>query len=232
MSPVFDPLNIILLAVAVIMLWRLKSVLGQRTGNERPPLDPAIFKPKTVNTEAKPAEPAVGNEHSAAESTLPIWAGYTTEGTPLAQSLESIATSDPAFNLQQFIDGAKRAYEMILERYANGDKAGLKPLLGPEVFDSFVEAIDARTKEQSKMLFQFVGVSKTEIDRASLSGKRASITLKFRSDMIHAILNKDGEAIDGDSKSVREVDDIWTFERNVAARDPNWKLVSTDDEIG
>jgi predicted lipid-binding transport protein (Tim44 family) len=231
MSPVFDPLNIILLAVAVIMLWRLKSVLGQRTGNERPPLDTTVFKPKQQQQAETPL-PTAEADSSATESNIPVWAGYAVEGSPLAKDLEAIAASDTTFKLHPFVEGAKRAYEMVLEAFAKGDKAKLKSLLGKEVFESFAEAIDTRAKDGSNIVFQFVGVSKTEIDRASLEGKRASITLKFRSDMIHALVSKDGETLEGDAKTIRDVEDIWTFERDVSARDPNWKLVSTDDEIG
>ena len=232
MSPVFDPLNIILLAVALIMLWRFKSVLGQRTGNERPPLDTTIFKPKAPQTEVPAEGPIIVGDHSVAESNIPVWAGYAIEGSPVATSLEAIASANSDFQLGPFVDGAKRAYEIILGAFAEGNKASLKPLLGAAVFDSFSEAIDLRNKEGSKIVFQFVGVSKVEIDRASLEGKRASLTLRFRCDMIHALVSKAGETLEGNAKSIRDVEDIWTFERDVSARDPNWKLVSTDDEIG
>ncbi len=229
MTPLFDPLNLVLLAIALAVFWRLKTVLGQRTGNERPSADVTVLRPRSE----KPVDPAPQElgvqDHEPAK---PVWHGLAADGSEVAKGLIAIAATAPDFNGRQFLEGAKRAYEMVLSAYANGDKAALKPLLAKDVADSFNATIDRRKAEGSKLIFQFVGVNSARIDRAVLDGTSASLTVRFRSEMIHALQDKEGQTIEGDDRAVREVEDIWTFERDVSSRDPNWKLAATDDDIG
>ncbi|MGQ0484701.1 MAG: Tim44/TimA family putative adaptor protein [Hyphomicrobiales bacterium] len=240
MNQVFDPFNLIILAIALVVFWRLKSVLGSRTGHERPPFDPyatgrksdAPASPDAANAnvlrfpkEAETPEQAAG---AAKEAPLPIWAGYAPEGSAAAQGLERLVSADPQFSPKSFIDGAKLAYEMIVDAFARGDKAALKGLLAREVYDGFARAIDAREAEGQKLESRFVGIDKAEIAAAELTGKRAGITVKFVSEFISATLSKAGAVIEGDPKQVREITDVWTFEREIGSRDPNWKLAATE----
>ncbi|MFN0193189.1 MAG: Tim44/TimA family putative adaptor protein, partial [Aestuariivirga sp.] len=136
--------------------------------------------------------------------------------------------ADRNFNTKVFVDGAKMAYEMIVEAFAQGDKAALKPLLSREVMEGFASDIDERVRKGLRMDTKFVGIDNAEVSAADLQSRRASITMRFISQMITATLDKDGAVVDGDAKEIREVIDIWTFERDVNSRDPNWKLVATD----
>ena len=228
MTPGFDPLNIILLAVAIIIFWRLKVMLGQRTGTEKPPLDLGRLKetprPETDNVIQLPGQ------RSAPESNVPVWKGHAAEGSETAKGLEAIAALTKDFNTAQFMSGAKSAYEMILEAFAASDRQALKPLLSKEVFESFTAALDERAKLGQSMVFQFVGVKSADLGKAVLAGKRAQLTIRFRSDMISALTNKDGTIAEGDPKAVQDVSDLWTFERDTQSKDPNWKLVATDDD--
>jgi predicted lipid-binding transport protein (Tim44 family) len=234
MSPVFDPLNLILLAIAIIVFWRLKSVLGQRTGTERPPADVTVLKPRRERR--LPVEPppdiASGPATEESKPSAPVWAGFAEKGSATAKGLDAIAKASVTFDAAQFLEGAKAAYEMILSAFAGGDKAALKPLLAREVNDSFAAAMDRRAKNGSSLVFQFVGVKSAKIERAELANRTASITVRFVSDMIHGLIDKSGQLVEGDAKAVRSVEDVWTFERDVASRDPNWKLVATEDAIG
>jgi predicted lipid-binding transport protein (Tim44 family) len=223
LEPLFDPLNIILLAAAAFVLWRLVGVLGQRTGNE-PGLDP-LTKPRPVP--AKDATAQNDNEPETEEAAKPVWHGMTTEGTDLANGLEAIAKSQTAFSANGFLEGAKLAYEMILEAYAKGDKTALKPLLSREVLDEFSSAIDARVAKGHTAFLQFVAVKSAKIDHAELAGKKARIAVGFVSEMISATRDPSGAAVDGDNKEIREIADHWMFERDVSSRDPNWRLVDT-----
>jgi predicted lipid-binding transport protein (Tim44 family) len=92
--------------------------------------------------------------------------------------------------------------------------------------------IERRKAEGSNLVFQFVGVNSVKIEMAALEDSVASLTLRFNSEMIHALRTKDGVVTEGDDKAVRTVEDVWTFERDTKSRDPNWKLVATDDDIG
>lgn len=231
MSPVFDPLNIVLLAIAVIVLWRLKSVLGTRTGNERPPIDPfpkkAEREPSYDNVVHLPGGQAPAADPPPSE---PAWKGVTKEGSEEAAGIEAIAKAMPSFNAMEFLGGAKLAYEMVLDAFAKGDKQTLRNLLSKEVFESFASALDRRDKEGQKAVFQFVGVKSATIEGARLEGRKAQITIHFRSEQINGLFDKAGALIEGDDKTIQDTDDIWTFERDVNARDPNWRLIATDSD--
>ena len=232
----FDPLNLLLLAVALVVFWRLRSVLGTRTGNERPPPEPFGTKPADARKSGEAAgtvvsfpqnddaEPRRGLEPEPAE---PIWKGYAEAGSDLASTLEKMTESDTAFTPRAFVDGAKMAYEMVIEGFAQGDKKTLKNLLSKDVFDGFAGAIDAREAAGQRIESRFVGIDKATIRAASLMGSKASITMEFVSELISATYAKSGEVVEGDPKEIREVTDVWTFERDVTSRDPNWKLVAT-----
>lgn len=230
----FDPLNILLLAVALVVFWRLRSVLGTRTGTEKPPFD--LFGTKRedatdrggANARLPDAAPVPANDSGDRDPPPAIWKGFAEEGTPLATTLEQMAETDASFTPRSFVDGAKLAYEMIIEAYAKGDKAALKNLLSKDVFDGFSRAIDMRVSQGQRVDSRFVGIDKAVIQQASLSGRRASITLEFVSELISATYDKAGQVVDGDPKEIRQVTDVWTFERDVSSRDPNWKLVATE----
>ncbi len=236
MNNVFDPLNLLLLAIALVVAWRLRATLGQRTGLERPPFDPTVvLKNKTAEAndnvlEFPPAAKTDGQKTIDAEPVKPIWEGYAKADSTLAKGLEDIAMADGNFAPKSFLDGAKLAYEMVVGAFAKGDKATLKSLLSADVFDGFSKAIDARQKAGEKLEFQFVGFEKAEFDSVSLNGKRASITLKFVSELIQATYDKAGVLIDGEPGEPREITDLWTFERDVSQRDPNWRVVATETQ--
>jgi predicted lipid-binding transport protein (Tim44 family) len=228
MSSVMDPLNLVLLIVAAIVAWRLWSVLGTKTGLEKPPV---IFQPSPEKSASTASDPVLEGEVLEPESKKPIWFGHAKEGSELANGLDAIASRTPGFTASSFIRGANAAYEMVLEAYAKADKASLKPLLSKELFDSFAGAIDNRNTEGQTMTFQFVGVKSATMKRAALTGTKAQVEIDFAAEMISATHDKAGQLVDGDAKSIRTVTDLWTFERDVTSKDPNWKLVATDDDV-
>jgi predicted lipid-binding transport protein (Tim44 family) len=122
------------------------------------------------------------------------------------------------------------AYEMIVMAYADGDRKTLKNLLSREVFDGFVAAISDRESRSEKIQSSFVGIDKAAIVSAEMKGGEAHVTLRIVSELISATKNKAGEVIDGDPETVAEVKDVWTFARDTRSKDPNWKLVATEEE--
>jgi predicted lipid-binding transport protein (Tim44 family) len=132
------------------------------------------------------------------------------------------------FDPAQFLSGAKTAYEMIVVAFAEGNKRALRQLLGKDVFDGFVGAIEERAERGEKIDSSFIGIDKANMIEAELKRKSAQITVKFISQLITSTIDKEGKVIDGDPKKVREVTDIWTFARDLSTRDPNWKLVATE----
>jgi predicted lipid-binding transport protein (Tim44 family) len=162
------------------------------------------------------------------EPVKPVWEGYAAEGSTVALGLEKLAKADPTFQPKTFLSGAKLAYEMVVEAFANSDKSALKGLLSRDVLDGFSKVIDGRLQAGEKLTFQFVGFEKAEILAASLNEKRANVSVKFLSQMISSTYDKAGVLIDGDPKEIKDVTDVWSFERDVTQKDPNWRVVSTE----
>jgi len=118
-----------------------------------------------------------------------------------------------------------------VQAFAEGDKKALKPLLSREVFDGFSGVIDARQRNGETLESKFVGLDNSEIVSAELAGRKGSVTVRFIADLISATRNRAGEVIDGDAVKVRRITDVWTFERDVSSRDPNWRLISTEGVV-
>ncbi len=235
MNQAFDPLNLLILAIAVVVILRLRSVLGKRTGNERPPLDPYAAQRRADRSQPPGNVINLPQRENAPENpgpenpVEPVWTGFAEADSNVAKGLEKIASVDSQFSAKGFVDGAKVAYEMVVTAFAQGDRQSLKNLLSRDVYEGFARAIDEREKAGNVLQSRFVGIDKTELTGADLKSRRANITVRFIAEFISATLNKAGEVIDGDPKQVRQITDVWTFERDTGSRDPNWKLVATDE---
>jgi len=238
-------LNLILLAVAVVVFLKLRSVLGSRTGDERPPFDPFSSDDKTRNADSdkvvqlprahRPKQDEDEPSFDAYPQTEPYvvkdrWAGLAPQGSPLAETLTEIALADRYFDAKDFITGAKAAYEMIVTAFAKGERETLKPLLDAHVFKSFDGVIADRQSRGETIDQTFIGITNTELQGAELVGHRARLTLRFVSELTACTKNAEGVVIEGDPVTIRKVTDIWTFERDVTASDPNWRLVATGSE--
>jgi predicted lipid-binding transport protein (Tim44 family) len=224
MNPSLDPLNIILLVAAVIIFWRLKSVLGARTGTERPSSDYSLKRDVPKQTPEPETIDVTPREESKER-----WTGVAVEGSTLAQSLDTIAAKYSSFDPKGFISGAAVAYEMVLEAFAVGNKGALKDLLATDVFKAFAAIIDERSAKGESHAFQLVTVKKSILEQANLAGSKASLGVRFAADVISVRKDRDGNVLEGDEKAIREISDFWVFERDMTSRNPNWKLVSTGD---
>ena len=235
MRDVFDIYTIIFLALAVFIFLRLRSVLGQRTGRERPPYDPyAAREPSRPAPDKVVALPNRMPEVVAAkpaESAPPPgerWKGIAEVGTPLAAGLDTLVGADPNFDAKHFLTGARTAYEMIVNAFAEGDRRTLKNLLSRDVYDGFENAISEREKRGETAENRFVSIDNAEITAAELRGRVAQLTVRFQSKLVTATRDKDGNVTDGNAEKVTDVTDVWTFARDLSSRDPNWKLVATE----
>jgi predicted lipid-binding transport protein (Tim44 family) len=239
MQNVFDIYTIIFLALAVFIFLRLRSVLGQRTGRERPPYDPYSarepVRPATEKVVAlprqaepiaapKPAEPAQPSEPGVR------WKGIAEAGSPVAAGLDAIAAVESGFDGQHFVAGARSAYEMIVSAFAEGDRRTLKNLLSRDVYDGFDGAIGEREKRGETVETRFVSLDAADIVAAELKAKTAQVTVRFHSKLITATRDGNGNIIDGSAERVTDITDVWTFARDLSSRDPNWKLVATEAE--
>ncbi|MBZ9893339.1 Tim44/TimA family putative adaptor protein [Mesorhizobium sp. BR1-1-6] len=230
----FDFGTIFFLIAAVVIFFQLRNVLGRRTGSERPPFDPYTAA-RTGDKDAQKSENVVSlpRKRQPGEPTGEVYAAidaFAKPGTDLNKGLRTIKDNDPSFDPKGFVDGAKMAYEMIVMAYADGDRKTLKNLLSRDVYDGFVAAIGEREARSEKIQSSFVGIDKADIVSAEMKGGEAHVTLRIISELISATRDKAGAVIDGDPETVAEVKDVWTFARDTRSRDPNWKLVATEEE--
>ena len=234
MRDVFDIYTIIFLALAVFIFLRLRSVLGQRTGRERPPYDP-LFSARGARPPTNDKVVALPGARPMPPHARPRRRSRRSAGTALpstarraALGLDAIAAADPSFDAQAFLAGARAAYEMIVTAFAQGDRRSLKNLLSREVYEGFEAAIKERESRGEKAETRFVSIDKADITGAEVRGNTAQITVRFVSQLVSVTRDRDGNVIDGSPDKVTDVTDVWTFARDLSSRDPNWKLVATE----
>ncbi|MCL6607689.1 MAG: Tim44/TimA family putative adaptor protein [Geminicoccaceae bacterium] len=224
MSDGYALLDILFFAVvAVFIAARLRSVLGRRTGHERP--RPPRIQPQPAPATGETAEnvvPLPDRRRGAEEPAIAAEAGPA-----LKDGLTRIRLADPSFDLDSFLEGAKVAFAMIVEAFAKGDKATLEPLLAPPVFASFAAAIDERQRLGRTLETELVALRGAEVAGAVLEGRLARVTVRFTSEQINCTRDASGAVVEGDPSAVETVVDLWTFQRDVTSRDPNWALVET-----
>lgn len=230
MQEPFDITTIIFALLAAFVVWKLRSVLGTRTGHERPPQELGR-RPEDGKPEGNVIRlPGAANDAGAAEvrSGGERWMPYGSTDSPLAKGFDSVAALDSSFRPGEFVEGAKGAYEMIVTAFAAGDRQTLRGLLAKDVYESFAAAVSDRESRGEVVETTFVSIDKAEFVDVQMRGKTANITMKFQSKLITATRDRAGAVIDGSADKVVDMIDIWTFARDVTARDPNWRLVATE----
>jgi predicted lipid-binding transport protein (Tim44 family) len=235
MRDVFDIYTIVFLALAVVIFLKLRSVLGQRTGRERPPYDPysardavrpAASNDKVVALPGRPSEAAPKPVTDVAPAER--WKDIAEPGSAVATGLDAIATADSSFDAKHFLTGARAAYEMVVTAFAEGDQRTLKNLLSREVYEGFEEAFREREARGETVETRFISIDKADIVGAELRGRTVQITVRFVSQLVSVTRDRSGGVIEGSPDKVTDVTDVWTFARDVSSRDPNWKLVATE----
>ncbi len=218
-------------AVAAFLILRLRSILGKRTGAEdserwraRPPertLDRADKVPDNVTP--FPGAPRPVDVAPAAEAEVPA-------GDPVLQrGYDEIRRADASFNPVGFVEGARGAFEMIVQAFAQGDTATLKPLLASDVYEGFAKAIKDRIAAKHTLETTLVGIRNAEIVAARMEGRTANVTVKFVTEQVNVTRDADGNVVDGEAAKVSVLTDLWTFARDTRNRDPNWALVRTEE---
>src|SRR5580658_5979013 len=213
MPDVFDIYTIIFLALAVFIFLRLRSVLGQRTGRERPPYDPysardAVRSPAGDNKvvtlpTTPPTAPVRPAPAGAAEPPAPPgerWKDVAEAGSAVAAGLDAIAAADSSFDAKHFIAGARAAYETIVTSFAEGDRRQLKNLLSKEVYDGFDAAISERESRGETAETRFVSIDGSIVTAAELRARMAQVTIRFVSKLITATRDRSGNVIDGNAE--------------------------------
>ncbi|RLQ89155.1 Tim44/TimA family putative adaptor protein [Notoacmeibacter ruber] len=229
-----DLSTLFFLVLAVVIAFQLRSVLGRRTGRERPPTD--VFRTpdeaRDDNVVALPrreGQPTPEMAEDDTEERVRQADQIAKPGTPANDGLRTIVEKDPSFEPRRFMDGARAAHEMIVQAFATGDRKTLSSLLSPEVMRDFDTALIERQKAGHEVESTYVGLEKADIQTAGMSGNEAQITIRFVSQMISATYDSERNLVEGDADQVTEGVDVWTFARDVTSPDPNWQLIATGD---
>ena len=216
------PVDLILFAmVAAFLVLRLRGVLGRRQGFERPPQErPVPGQPRSVPVEAEPMPVPDALPVGGPRLTVPD------PRSPVGQALARISAADPAFNPNTFLAGAEGAFRMIVNGFAAGDRATLRELLAEDTYAGFEQAIQTRETAGERQRTEIRAVHDMVIEAADLRGTVADVTVRIISDQVNLTTGADGEVVSG-AEAVTELNDIWTFQRDLRSSDPSWKLVGT-----
>ena len=212
---------VILALIAVFIGLRLYSVLGERTGHEQQPI-------------LKPADPDARVEQRV--TSAPLAAPPSTDSPDMAflptagPGVRAILAADPAFDVAQFLEGAKGAYRMILEAYWKGELDKVRSHIDDHVNDTFAAAIEDRTKAGLALDNRLVAIEQATIAQAMIERKVAVVTVRFEADIAAVTRNAEGEVVAGSLSDAVQTRDLWTFRREIGTNDPNWLLVETDEE--
>ena len=212
---------VILAAIAAFLGLRLYSVLGERSEHEEEPARHRFDAPDQQEPHA--ANPATAPRRQPVQLRSTDNASSANEN-----AIRAIAGADSQFDLLSFLEGAKAAYGMILEAFWKGDKETLRELTDDDVYEGFAAAIDARLEAGETLENRLIRIEDATIQSAELDKRTARIAVLFVADIASLTRDKDGSVIDGSLDDAVESRDIWTFTRNVDARDPNWVLDETD----
>jgi predicted lipid-binding transport protein (Tim44 family) len=214
------PVDLILFGlIAAFLVLRLRSILGKRTGFERPapPMQPRSAAPdKGPVIEGRIDTPA-----PAAPAAQAVPEANSAVGAAIAQ----MRGVDTSFDAKRFLSGAEQAFRMIVAAFASGDRTALQPLLSPDMFRAFDQAIGAREKAGETQVSEIKSIQHLGIDTAQLRGTTGDVTARIVSDQISYVHDKNGRPVSG-TDAVTEITDIWTFERDLSQRDPTWRLTA------
>ncbi len=212
---------LVLAGIAIFLILRLKSVLGTRDGFEGPPASP-----RTPATPAQRHDFEViegGPDHDITD--------HVPEDSDAAKALAEMKRAEPSFMVGEFLGGAKQAYEWILMSFEKGQMDEMAPFLSEDVFEAFAQVVDARQEKGLTIEAEFVGVRETSLVNASFDEdtRKGEITVRFIGELISVVKDADGEIIEGKPGLPKKQKDVWTFERELGADDPNWRLVATGE---
>ncbi|NOD93929.1 Tim44/TimA family putative adaptor protein [Ruegeria sp. HKCCD4884] len=210
---------LVLAGVAVFLILRLKSVLGTREGFEKPPLQQ---QPEAHKSRRDFEVIEGGPDHDITD--------HVAEDSEQAQTLAAMKRVEPAFSVNEFVQGARGAYEMIVMGFEKGNLDEIQPFLSEEVFETFVSVVAAREDQGLTIEAEFIGVRETTLSDVKFDKdtNEAEITMKFVGELTSVVRDRGGDIVEGNPNTVKRQKDSWTFARVMGKDDPNWLLVATD----
>ncbi len=207
-----DPVLIFFIALAAFIAYRLYSVLGARTGEEQQRDIQGLQRAQ--NTVEEPRR-----EEEPPPAPKPL--------APVSAAAAPLRLADAAFDERAFLDGARGAYEIIVEAFAAGDLKSIRRYIGPSVFDAFKSAVGAREAAGRRTDLKFVGIESAVIAESKVENGEMIAVADFLSNQVRAVYDGNNQLVEGDPARIDYVKDRWTFSRSVSSSDPNWILIAT-----
>ena len=211
---------LVLAGIAVFLILRLKSVLGTREGFER---SEAAKKPQIDSARRAGFEVIEGGPDRDIVDNVQ-------EGSSSAQALQAMKEVEPGFSVNEFLGGARGAYEMIVMGFERGALADIKPFMSDEIYEAFAEVVAARERDGLTIEAEFYGIRETKLAEATYDEEtgEAEISVRFVAELTSTVRDSSGEIVEGSSTEIKRQKDTWAFARVMGSDDPNWLLVSTD----
>ena len=191
--------------IAIFLIFRLKNILGTKTG----------FEETNVNEK---------NKDKQFTNVVPL---KSNKDDVEDLELNKILNIDPNFNVDDFLSGSKNFFEMVLESFVSGNLESIKNFTKSSVFKSFKSAIDERNKEQETLIIDLKSIKENKITKASITKTSIKLNVIFETLQIRALMDKNDQIIDGDNENEILVKDEWVFEKKINDNNPNWTLVET-----
>ena len=191
--------------IAIFLIFRLKNILGTKTG----------FEETNVNKK---------NEDNQFTNVVPL---KSNKDDVVDLELNKILNIDPNFDINDFLSGSKNFFRMVLESFVSGNLENIKEFTKSSVFKSFKSAIDERNKEQETLIIDLKSIKENKIIKATTTKTSIKLNVVFETFQIRALMDKNDQIIDGDTENEILVKDEWVFERKINDNNPNWTLVET-----
>ncbi|MBP1805141.1 Tim44/TimA family putative adaptor protein [Rubellimicrobium aerolatum] len=218
-SPIIQLL--VLAGIAIFLILRLRSVLGSREGFEKPP----VALPEAPARRARPEFEVIEGRPDRDITD------HVAEDSDAARALTAMKAAEPSFNVREFLQGARAAYEMILMAFERGDLASVRPFLSPDVYNAFAQVVEERNRNGYKVEATFVGVSDLALKDAVFDSatREGEVSVRFVGELTSVVRDAAGQIVEGSPTEIRRQKDVWAFARTMGSSDPNWILVATSE---
>ena len=192
--------------IAIFLIFRLKNILGTKTGFEE------------TNVNKKNEDKQFTNVVSLKSNKVDV----------VDLELKKILSIDPNFDVNDFLSGSKNFFEMVLESFVSGNLENIKNFTKSSVFKSFKSAVDERNKEQETLIIDLKSIKENKITKATITKTSIKLNVTFETFQLRALMDKNDQIIDGDTENEILVKDEWVFEKKINDNNPNWTLVETN----
>lgn len=226
------PVDLLLyIVIAAVLIFWLRNTLGTTHGDERQRPNPLAGLDKPDAAQRGRIIDIGTDDAIAADGSVSLFQGIDMESPSVEDGLKEIMRADRNFDPHRFIAGAKDAFPLIVEAFADGDLPTLKTLLAPKVFAAFEQAIEERAAAGETVKTEIHAVRKAAIVSATLADRLAFIKIRFTADETCVVRDRDGTIVSGNPDRVTEMTDVWTFGRDTRSKDPTWLLYETSDDV-